>query len=761
MTGNRYSNTLVGDAGDDILYDQTSATNGFDHDVLYGGLGNDTLQSLYGADLLDGGAGDDLIRDFGVGTIVFGHGYGHDTLVAHDASLARSIRFNADVSPADLKVVRAGADVVISLGVDDSLTVTGFYPDPTAAVSKELIGNLQFADGTRIEQGIVDALAAGSLDLFASRGKNLVFGSPGAESLSANSSDSAIYGLEGNDSIAGSSGADILDGGAGVDTLVGADGDDTYMVDDAADVVVENAGAGADSVYSSTSYALAANVENLILTGTDASSGTGNELANWMQGNAAGNTLDGGAGADSLLAGAGDDLYIVDDLGDFVVENAAEGSDTVHSSVWYTLTENTENLVLTGTAAISGYGNSLANWMQGNAADNTLDGRAGADSMLAGWGNDTYFVDDLGDLVVEDAGQGIDSVYSSVSYTLTENTENLVLTGGEATNGYGNGLANWMQGNAAANLLDGGAGADSLLAGAGNDTYMVDDFGDFVVENPDEGLDTVYSSVSYTLRANTENLVLTGSAVNGYGNSLGNWMHGNALDNLLDGGAGADGMQGDGGNDTYIVDDIADVVTESAGGGIDTVYASVSYAIGDNVENMVLTGASVADGHGNALANWMQGNDAANLLAGGEGSDALNGMGGADTLDGGGGDDVYGFDRGSGSDLLVETGSSSGDAAQFGSGIDIDQLWFTQTSSDLLVQVIGTSDYLTVKDWYNTSSPGRVDVFRTSDGHALQESNVQSLVDAMASFAPPASGETHLSADYQSQLGPTIAASWQ
>jgi Ca2+-binding RTX toxin-like protein len=148
------------------------------------------------------------------------------------------------------------------------------------------------------------------------------------------------------------------------------------------------------------------------------------------------------------------------------------------------------------------------------------------------------------------------------------------------------------------------------------------------------------------------------------------------------------------------------------------------------------------------------------VLTGGAGNDWLNGMGGNDTLDGGAGDDTYGFNRGSGSDTVIETGTTGGDAAQFGSGIAIDQLWFTQSGSDLQIQVIGTGDYLNLRNWYTTSGTQRVDTFRTSDGHALQESAVQNLVNAMASFAPPPAGQTTLSASYQASLEPTIAANW-
>ena len=121
-------------------------------------------------------------------------------------------------------------------------------------------------------------------------------------------------------------------------------------------------------------------------------SGTGNTLDNIITGNDVANTLDGGTGADSLLGGDGDDTYIVDNIGDKVTESAGKGSDTVKSSVNFTLGADVENLTLTGTA-ISGTGNTLDNTIIGNASANTLDGAAGADSLSGGGGNDTYIVD--------------------------------------------------------------------------------------------------------------------------------------------------------------------------------------------------------------------------------------------------------------------------------------------------------------------------------------------------------------------------------
>jgi Ca2+-binding RTX toxin-like protein len=252
----------------------------------------------------------------------------------------------------------------------------------------------------------------------------------------------------------------------------GGAGNDVYVVDNAGDQVIENPGEGNDAVFSTAHLVLPANVEILVLQGSADLQGYGNGDANMLYGNAGSNLLDGRGGVDVMRGGAGNDVYIVDDAGDAVIENAGEGNDAVFSTAHLVLPANVEILVLQGSADLQGYGNSDANMLYGNAGSNLLDGRGGADAMSGGDGNDVYVVDAAGDMVIENTSEGSDAVFSTVDYSLTANVETLVLQGSGNLAGTGNGLGNGIYGNSGNNTLDGGGAADLLMGNAGNDAFV-------------------------------------------------------------------------------------------------------------------------------------------------------------------------------------------------------------------------------------------------------------------------------------------------
>ncbi|MFG6461195.1 PA14 domain-containing protein [Roseateles sp. DXS20W] len=616
---------------------------------LTGNLANNTLDGGQGADAMAGGAGNDIYVVDNTGDAVTENaGEGTDTV---RASISYALGANVE------NLVLTGTGNVGATGNELDNQITG---NAGANLIDGGTGADRMAGGAGDDTYLVDN-AGDTVTEAVGEGTDLVRSSV-SFTLSANVENLILTGTADIDGtgngqanqLTGNSGNNVLDGGAGADVMTGGLGDDTYGVDNAGDQVIEASGEGTDTVRSSISYTLGATLENLVLTGTGNISGTGNAGANSITGNAAANVIDGGAGADTMAGGGGDDTFYVDTAGDVVVEDVGAGNDTEISSVSRVLEANVENLILTGSANLTGTGNELANQLTGNAGNNTLDGGAGADLMAGGAGDDVYVVDDAGDQVVENPGEGTDTVRAAASFALGANIENLVLTGTASVDGTGNELDNVITGNSGANVLDGGAGADRLVGGTGNDTYVIDDAGDVIVENAGEGTDTVRSGISHTLGANLENLVLTGAdRIDATGNAVANVITGNVNNNLIDGGLGADTMSGGAGNDTYLVDNAGDVVIEAAGEGVDLVRASVSFALGANVENLVLTGSNDINATGNSLANQLTGNSGANLLDGGAG---------ADQLAGGAGDDTYIVDNGS--DAITEYTAEGYDTVQ-------------------------------------------------------------------------------------------------
>ncbi|MFT4053511.1 MAG: family 16 glycosylhydrolase [Novosphingobium sp.] len=307
-----------------------------------------------------------------------------------------------------------------------------------------------------------------------------------ANVITGNEGNNVLLGMGGNDTLIGGLGNDVLDGGTGADKMTGGLGDDIYYVDNIKDEVIELAGQGRDTVYSTVNFSIVGkSIETLILQGTGNVNATGNEQVNTLVGNAGNNVLDGGAGADTMTGGLGDDTYYVDRADDVVIEKPGEGNDTVYSSVaWSMAGKNVENLYLTGTANINATGSDGNDKIYGNDGNNSISGGAGADLMAGGKGDDIYYVDDAGDRVVEKAGQGNDTVYSTVSFSAAgQSIETIKLKGSAAIDATGSADDNFLYGNEAANVLNGGdgndwlygkTGADTLIGGKGKDVFVFD-----------------------------------------------------------------------------------------------------------------------------------------------------------------------------------------------------------------------------------------------------------------------------------------------
>ncbi|MEI2677291.1 MAG: calcium-binding protein [Burkholderiaceae bacterium] len=524
--GSSGGDTLDGGDGNDVLkllpetYSYVGAT-------FIGGKGNDTIIGSVYSDvyLFNVGDGADVVTDFNA---------------SYDDR--DQLRFGPTIAASDITAIHAGQDLRLrhANGLD-VITVNGWFSsDPVAYQIEELI----FSDGTvwTADQVSTSAVSApvlngtpGADSMTGTASDEVINGLAGNDTLDGGSGADTVLGGTGDDvyavdniadvltelasegrdivratlawtlganledlvlagsadingignslanALAGNTGSNRLDGAVGADSMTGGAGNDTYVVDNVGDITVEVIGGGTDAVESSISWTLATEVEKLMLTGSAANNATGNANANTLIGNAGANRLDGAAGADAMTGGAGNDTYVVDNAGDTTIEVSTGGTDVVESSISWTLATAIEKLTLTGTGGINGTGNSLANTLLGNSGANLLDGGAGNDTLSGGAGNDTYRVDSTLDVVTDNAGQGMDTIQSTVSRTLGVNTENLTLIGTAAINGTGNALANLLVGNAGANTLtgnagndslEGAAGADALAGGEGNDRYV-------------------------------------------------------------------------------------------------------------------------------------------------------------------------------------------------------------------------------------------------------------------------------------------------
>lgn len=520
ILGQAGADTLEGGAGNDTI------DGGAGHDVaLLGGTRASYVASRSGSRLFL--AGPDGSDDYAaVETFVFADGaFAADLIGVATVSIAPLAASQAEgqsgITPFTFTVTRSG-DLAAIHSVGWVVGGAGANPADAADFGGALpAGTLTFAAGEASKTivvgvagdavieadegfavtlvgpsdglGIGTASAAGTIlndDGGATGGPDTILGTAGDDSLA---------GLGGDDSLSGLEGADTLDGGSGADTLRGGPGDDLLLVDNAADRVIEALNQGQDTIRATVDVVLPAHVEALILAGA-ALAGTGNNLPNLILGHAGANTLSGLGGADTLIGGPGDDTYVADAT-DMLVELPGGGIDRVIATTSFSLASlpEIEHLTLGGSRPTVGTGHAGDNLLVGNSAANRLDGLAGKDSLHGGLGDDTlrggegadslfggggldrleggpgddlYRVTEAGVLVVEAADGGIDTVFSTASFTLPNHVENLTLLGGSAIDGVGNGLANGLVGNNFANLLEGLGGADSLAGGHGDDTLI-------------------------------------------------------------------------------------------------------------------------------------------------------------------------------------------------------------------------------------------------------------------------------------------------
>ncbi|NMG35399.1 RTX toxin [Azoarcus sp. TTM-91] len=510
-----------------------------------------------------------------------------------------------------------------------------------------------------------------------------------------------VIGSDASDQISGDSSNNTILAGDGNDSLSGNDGNDTLYGQAGNDTL--NGGNGDDTLY-------------------------GGDGGDWLYGGNGSDVLDGGADNDRLYGGAGNDTYLFGHGdGDDVIASEYDASSGKHNVLQF------KDGVAPEEVSVRRSGNSLVLTLAGSTDRVTV--------------NDFFL------------GDNPSNAYNSVqSVRFADGTvwaqSDLVERALAGTDG-----ADSLVGTVAADMLNGGAGNDTVNGGNGDDTL--------------------------------------------YGGDGGDWLYGGNGSDVLDGGADNDRLYGGAGNDTYLFghgdgdDVIASEYDASSGkhnvlqfkdgvapeevsvrrsgnslvltlaGSTDRVTVN-DFFLGDNPSNAYNSVQSVrfADGtvwaQSDLVERALAGTDGADSLVGTVAADMLNGGAGNDTLNGGRGNDTYLFARTGGQDTLYDYDTTTGntDVLAFGADIAADQLWFQRNGNNLDISIIGTTDKVTVSNWY-VSNAYHVEQLKTADGLTLLDSQVNALVSAMAAFAPPSSGQTTLPQGYQDALSSVIAANWQ
>ena len=505
---------VTGDRGDTVTAAAMGGylSTGLGNDRLIGGAGNDTLDGGENGDILSGGAGrDTFVRQYADFT---------DTILDFQAGARGDvmlIKGTAYTRFADLNLRQVGADTVLDFGPGGTTTFKNTLVSSFTAENFVLVGDTSAGQTITLKAIELFALGTDKSDTFVisrahlDAAEFLVRGGNGFDTVKVNTTTLSgaledtgrFFGIEAFDisaigTVAISIGSlmaarsdshsfylNMGDTGSTVALNIGQMGRGNTVFLDGARWVQLNG--GIEHVVKSTDRIgvhITGDTLRDVIYGARANdwidAARGNDVVFAGAGN---DTLNGGAGADLLNGGPGSDIYYIDNLGDKVAEsNRWLGTDLVISAVNFQLgTAHVENLTLVGTAII-GAGNGLQNVITGNAMDNILDGGKNNDTLIGGLGDDIYLIRAPGDIVVERAGEGIDSVRAFRSVVLWDNVENLYIQtlrnaageGVAGVNGTGNALDNIIVGNPFDNALAGREGNDTLRGQGGADSFVFD-----------------------------------------------------------------------------------------------------------------------------------------------------------------------------------------------------------------------------------------------------------------------------------------------
>ncbi|MGF9758477.1 calcium-binding protein [Microvirga sp. 0TCS3.31] len=583
-----------GDAAGDTYFGIEVIDGSLYKDTLEGASGNDNFWADTGDDILKGRGGNDTLKG-SLGADTFHGGADADFM---EGDYLENGQYFDDGKVDTLTYVESTDAVTVDLEArkgtrGEALNDSFIGMDELYGSSKSDILYGRNTDGDSGES-VNDTIWGGF-------GNDLIIGRAGNDQLDGGQDNDTLEGGEGADNLYGFTGDDLLIGGAGIDLLDGGEGNDTVSyANNAGKVRVEllnattQTGLGTEEGQAPETLR---SIENAI-GGSNDDTLIGSDAGNSLRGERGNDSLEGGKGNDTLEGGLGNDTLRGGDNFDFAsyANSAAGVTITLPGGGTGTVGEDTFELIEGLIGSSNGdtlTGNNDANHLKGEGADDVLNGGLGNDTLEGGTGSDVYYVSGR-DRIVEHAGQGTDTVWITSDFVLTgndfANVERIVLDVSTINNTVsGSEDANALTGNDVANILNGLGGNDVLSGLGGNDA-----------------------------------------------------LYGGAGDDVLDGGLGIDRMEGGIGNDVYQVNDLGDQVVEAAGGGIDTVYASVNFDMGagTEVEFVYATGSANVQLTGSNFANTIVGNAGANKISGGSGNDLLYGGAGNDKIYGGLGNDM-------------------------------------------------------------------------------------------------------------------------
>ena len=730
VIGSDGNDTIQGTNSADIIYGMDAndlISGGAGDDFLYGGLGNDTLIGAEGNDTLVGGEGDDTLEGGG-GDDTYIYEQGNDTILDESWVVVRrqewyqegafpfnfwksrwvesktladggndTVIFDKDIDPLEVSFARSGNDLIIEKSSGNKLTIKNWYTSTEQRIEKfifsknglsfsaEHLLNLQVTDSSSTIYG--DVLS----NLIITSGNTNTVINPGkGDDVIIDKGTNTTYKInldDGYKTIIDCNGNDTIEFGEGINK------DNIKYSRNGLDLVIIHE--GSDNTVHIINWFDKGNNRIETFKFSDGSTYSYNQLLQGLSANNPSNN---------------DDIIVADDTQSGIIVDALGGND----------------LIL------------------GTTGNDTIDGGAGRDIMKGGAGNDVYYVDNIYDKVAENENEGIDTVYSSVTHTLQDNVENLVLSGSKSINGYGNDLNNTITGNSGNNILNGVIGYNTLIGGLGDDTYIINPQYDTVIENENGGNDTIISKGSYTLGNNIENLILNykddESTYTGTGNSLDNYICGVAGESsTLIGGDGNDTLHG--GYYTTLVDepehpDLEPGTGTGEGTGTGTGTGEGEDEGGEtgvgepdhpglqslNPNNTTNNNPPVVPSPDDSFDPWVDNNDPPTTQEP------------TDIMEGGSGNDTYVFAQGCKDTIIRET--SGEDVILLSETRNSNNVVFYQNDNNLVINygIVHDDGTIIVEDYF-LNNGYKIEKIQLSNNEYLESSEIDSIIQNMNAYA--------------------------